>query len=211
MTSIAPDDERLPPNHVETDLYATRASILGRLQATDPPDRDRAWREFCDRYRRVIGGFAARCGADRQDVQDIVQDVLTGFLSNEGNFVYDPAKGRFRGYLKTCTIRATIRRMGKNARFRGMPLDELPDAAASVEPVWDDVWEQQLVAQAIATVRDQRESDATFQAFERYVLLNEPAEKVAKELGIELNSVYQAKTRITRELQGVLSGLRSLD
>jgi RNA polymerase sigma-70 factor, ECF subfamily len=200
-----------PDEQIDDAQFLTRASFLERLQASDTTARERAWSEFCDRYRRVIGGFAVRCGAAKQDIEDIVQDVLAGFLSKQGEFVYDSSKGRFRGYLKTCTVRAAIRRMGKNARFRGIPLEDLPDADASVEPVWNDVWEQQLVLQAITTIRDQRPGDTTFQAFERYVLQNESAETVAEQLGIDVNSVYQAKTRITRELQRVLTSLRVLD
>ena len=119
--------------------------------------------------------------------------MLTNFLGASGEFVYDPAKGRFHGYLKTCTVRAAIRRAGKNIRFRGIRLDEISQAELAVEPIWDDVWEQQLVTEALRLVRDACQNSTMFRAFEQYVLLDRSAEIVAKELGASVNNVHQAK------------------
>ncbi len=92
----------------------------------------------------------------------LIQDVMTSFLGACGDFRYDPGKGRFRGYLKTCTVRAAIHRAGKNMRFRGRPLDEIPEAEIAVEPIWDDVWEQELVSQALRKVREECASSLAF-------------------------------------------------
>ncbi len=81
--------------------YSTRASIFVRLVESQPEAREMAWSEFRARYAPVIAGFAAKCGATRQDIDDIIQDVMTSFLGRSGEFLYDPQKGRFRGYLKT--------------------------------------------------------------------------------------------------------------
>ena len=137
--------------------------------------------------------------------------MLTNFLGASGEFVYDPAKGRFRGYLKTCTVRAAIRRAGKNIRFRGIRLDEISQAELAVEPIWDDVWEQQLVTEALRLVRDACQNSTMFRAFEQYVLLDRSAEIVAKELGASVNNVHQAKARITKQLRDTVQHLREMD
>ena len=188
------------PSHTDSvhESHLTRASIFARIGSSGPGERELAWSEFRARYAPIIAGFAAKCGASRQDIDDIIQDVLTNFLSASGEFVYDPAKGRFRGYLKTCTVRAAIRRAGKNVRFRGIPLDEIPQAELAVEPIWDDVWEQQLVTEALRQVRAACQDSTVFRAFEQYVLLDRSAEIVACELGTSVNNVHQAKTRITK-------------
>ena len=79
----------------------TRASLLLRLRR-DGPAREVAWAEFDDLYAPMIAGFARRIGVDRGAVDDLVQDVLRAFFAASPEFVYDPSKGRFRGYLKTC-------------------------------------------------------------------------------------------------------------
>ena len=192
----------------DSDTNATRASLLGKLRAASGPEREVAWDEFQTRYAPLIAGFAARCGASRQDIDDIIQDVMTGMLRAADGFEYDPSKGRFRSFLKTCTVRASIRRAGKNMRFRGMPLDELPQAEIAVEPVWNDVWEQQLVARALSVLRNDLSGSLAFLAFEQYVLFDRPAETVAAELGTSVNNVHQAKTRITKLLKETVQRLR---
>lgn len=187
----------------------TRASLLQRLSAPVTGDRELAWDEFRARYVPIIAGFAKRCGANRQDLDDIVQDVLAAFVGAQSEFVYDRERGRFRGYLKTVTVRAAIRRAGKNLRFRGIKLDEVPDAELAVESLWNDVWEQELVAQALQQVRRDCNGSLAFRAFEQYVLLDRSAEVVAAELGTSINNVHQAKTRITKQLRETVQRLRA--
>src|SRR5690349_1099303 len=80
---------------------ATRATLLIRLNG-GRPEREVAWAEFHELYAPVISGFARRMGARAQEVDDLVQEVLKAFFCATPEFAYDPAKGRFRGYLKTC-------------------------------------------------------------------------------------------------------------
>lgn len=188
--------------------HATRASIFVRLGTFEPGERELAWSEFRARYAPIIAGFAAKCGASRQDIDDIIQDVITNFLGTQGEFIYDPSKGRFRGYLKTCTVRAAIRRGGKNLRFRGIPLDEISQAELAVEPIWNDVWEQQLISRALRMVRNECQDSLAFRAFEQYVLLDRSAEIVAAELGTTVNNVHQSKTRVTKQLRKAVLRLR---
>jgi hypothetical protein len=51
----------------------------------------------------------------------------------------------------------------------------------------------------------------TFQAFEHYVVFDQPADGVAEKLGIHLNSVYRAKEQVTKLLQEKLAALREED
>jgi RNA polymerase sigma-70 factor, ECF subfamily len=209
MNSQESDPAKLVDHSNGSSVYATRASIFQRLVERKPEAREIAWTEFQSRYAPVIAGFAAKCGASRQDIDDIIQDVMTSFLGVSGEFLYDPKKGRFRGYLKTCTVRAAIRRAGKNIRFRGLPLADVPEAELAVEPMWDDIWEQQMVAQALRTVREECANSTAFRAFEQYVLLDREADIVAAELNLAVNSVHQAKSRITKRLREVVQQLKT--
>jgi RNA polymerase sigma-70 factor (ECF subfamily) len=47
----------------------------------------------------------------------------------------------------------------------------------------------------------------TWQAFRRYVLEGEPAARVAEELGLSLNSVILAKSRVLNRLRQEAAGL----
>jgi RNA polymerase sigma factor (sigma-70 family) len=200
------NDESTP-----ADAYVTRASIFERLRGPDTRAREMAWATFRARYAPVVAGFARRCGADAQDIDDIVQDVMTGFFEKSGDFAYDPAKGRFRGWLKTATVRAAVRRKGKNLRLQGVPLNEVPEVELAVDPLWNDIWEQELVSRALRQLKKSIGQSLAFRAFEQYVLLDRPAEAVASELGTSVDNVHQAKTRITRRLRELVGHLREKD
>src|SRR5207237_6950905 len=86
-------------------------------------------------------------------VDDIVQDVLLGFYSASGTFQYDPSKGRFRSFLKTCTFRALVKRSKQNARWSGKPLDDADGNSVEVQTAWEDTWEQELLRRALKATR----------------------------------------------------------
>lgn len=188
--------------------YLTRASLFAGLTSGLPVQREAAWAMFRERYAPIIAGFAAKYGAQQQDIDDIIQDVMASFFKASGTFEYNPARGRFRGWLKTVTVRAAIRRAGKNLRFRGIPFDELSDIELAVDEAWNDAWEQQLVASALASIRAECGDSLAFRAFEQYVLLDRDATVVASELGTSVNNVHQAKVRITKKLREAVQKLR---
>jgi len=190
---------------------ATNPTIFLRLNEAQAAPREFAWDEFGRRYAPVITAFARRLGARPQDVDDIVQDVLLGFFLKSPTFVYDPAKGRFRGYLKVCTYRALRKRIGHEARLHGKPLDEVDAESVSVDQVWDDVWEQELLRRALDDIRESMGQTKTFMAFEKYVVLDQPAQAVAEKLGMHVNSVYRAKEQITKLLQERLLAMKDED
>ena len=190
---------------------ATNPTIFLRLNEAQSAPREFAWDEFGRRYAPVITAFARRLGARPQDVDDIVQDVLLGFFLKSPTFVYDPAKGRFRGYLKVCTYRALRKRIGHEARLHGKPLDEVDAESVSVDQVWDDVWEQELLRRALDDIRESMGQTKTFMAFEKYVVLDQPAQAVAEKLGMHVNSVYRAKEQITKLLQERLLAMKDED
>ncbi len=182
----------------------TRATLLLRLNS-EAPAREIAWREFHDLYAPIIVAFARKLGARSQDIPDVLQDVLTGFFAVVPKFVYDPAIGRFRGYLKTCTWRIFQKRLGKQLLFAGRSLEHIDPSEIQVEDTWNDVWEREKLHRALGIVRDRylaRPSKAkTFRAFEMYVLLERDADSVARELGMNVDSVHKAKQRVSRALR----------
>jgi RNA polymerase sigma-70 factor (ECF subfamily) len=188
----------------------TNPSIFLRINRTDTRLREVAWTEFRERYAPVIAGFARNFGARPQDVDDIVQQVLLGFFAKSPQFVYDPSRGRFRGYLKTCTCNLLRNRLEREARSRGnVSLDQLDPDALKVEQVWSDLWEEQLVQRAVADVRAEMRGSRTFRAFEQYVILDRAAPEVAAELGIHVDSVYRAKQEVAARLRDRLSAIRA--
>ena len=191
------------------DQLQTRCSIFLRLRADDEAPRELAWEEFRARYTPVIAGFARNLGARPQDVDDVIQDVMLGFFLQSPKFVYDPSKGRFRGYLKTCVCRALQRRLGQSAKFNGVPLEQVNPAAPELDALWESTWEHQQLRRAVEALREETGESRSFRAFEQYVLRKRPGEEVARELGMHVNSVYRAKEQFTQVLRERLAKLQN--
>jgi RNA polymerase sigma-70 factor (ECF subfamily) len=191
-------------NADEQDPYHTHASILLRLKETDTLPRQVAWKDFYNFYAPIISGFARNLGASPQDIQDVIQDVVMGFYRASPDFHYDPAKGRFRGFLKVCTFRALRARFAHGQRFRTNKLEDLDPESPEVTGLWTQQWDEELLRKAMLQVRADyqgEEQRRTFQAFEMYVVQGKPAAEVAQELDMKVNSVHKAKERITRALR----------
>lgn len=104
--------------------HTTRPSLLARVSGdTDP----HAWREFCDRYGDLIRSFALRRGLQGAYADDVLQDVLVALTKSMPGFQYDPAKGKFRSYLKTMVVRSVFRRTFQ--KRADIPLEVVESAA----------------------------------------------------------------------------------
>ena len=195
-----------------TDPLRTHASMFDRLKTGEPARRETEWAHFRTRYAPVVAGFARNLGVRPQDVDDVIQDVFLGFFSVSNKFAYDPAKGRFRGYLKTVTLNAIRGRSGRRARVNEVALSDLPDDAPQLDEQWDRAWEEHVMRRAVeATRAEYAEHPQTFEAFERYALKRQRAADVAREMGIGVDSVYQAKHRVLETLRAKVKQLEQED
>jgi RNA polymerase sigma factor (sigma-70 family) len=192
------------------DPYQTSATLLQRLKTVGRLPGDQAWAEFHARYAPVISAFARRLGAKPSDIDDLVQDVLMGFVRANDEFVYDRRKGRFRGYLKVCTIGALNRRRRENRKFLSIP-EELDPKDGKLEEHWDEAWEKALLKRAIELVRKDYRDNKTFQAFELVTLRNQKPQQISATLGMSVDSVYQARSRITAAVQKLARELAEVD
>jgi RNA polymerase sigma factor (sigma-70 family) len=189
---------------------STNPTIFLRLRQADPEPRQIAWKEFHGLYAPMIVGFCRKLGLSDADMEDVVQDVLMGFFSKAPTFVYDPSKGRFRGYLKVCTQHAAQRRLRSERRQQAdQSVDSMDEP--SVDHLWNDVWESELLRQAMVQLKKEMGDTKAFQSFERYVMLEQPADKVAADLGMHINSIYRAKEQIVRTLQERLAHRREIE
>lgn len=178
----------------------THASLLARLSKGS--DRA-AWAEFHDRYADLIRGFASRQGVQSNECDDVLQDALLALTQAMPGFVYDPAKGKFRSYLKTVVLHIIYR---KSFQKKGIvSLENLESLTASgtndetVESQWEAEWRQYHLRLAMKTIAIEFNKN-DLGAFERFGLAGEPAAQVAEALEMTPGQVYQAKSRILKRL-----------
>lgn len=178
--------------------YSTHASLLARLHGGGD---DAAWREFHDRYHALIRGFARRQGLQPVDADDLAQEVLLAVHKAITTFEYDPARGRFRGYLKTIALRAIWRR---RAGASDAAASEAELARLAVDPEhdarWEDEWRQHHLRQALARIRAEFAADEVA-AFEQLAIAGQPTDLVARGSGIAADQLYRIKSRILARMR----------
>lgn len=187
--------------HTQT---ATHASLLLRLG--DAGDRT-AWRDFVDRYGELIKRFSRQRGLQASDVDDVTQDVLASLTRAMPGFRYDPAKGKFRAYLKTVVVRAVAKRSCQKDPAASLErIDEVTRLHlddSGVEAAWESEWRQHHVRTAMRTIAGEFNAK-DLEVFRRYAVGQQDAAAVAESLGMSLDAVYQAKSRIMRRLSALI-------
>jgi RNA polymerase sigma factor (sigma-70 family) len=183
---------------------STHTSLLARLADSADPF---AWRDFQERYGELLHGFARRRGLQPADCDDAVQDVLLALSRAMPGFQYDPAKGKFRAYLKAVAVRTILKRVRQNEGPRGLEDIEQVARAAVMDPAFEEAWEVEWrryhLRTALRAVASEFGPEAR-QAFERYAINGEDSGATAAALGITINQVYQAKSRIMRRLAEIV-------
>lgn len=184
----------------------THASLIARLGDREDPS---AWREFWERYGDLIRGFAKRRGVQGPDADDLVQDVMVALTKAMPGFTYDPTRGKFRSYLKTVVVHAISRRVCQNRPVAPLQGDEsaaglTPAADDGQEEAWELEWRQHHLRTGMRAVRAEF-GEGDLAAFDLYVQQQRPAEETAKTLGISVDRVYQAKSRILRRLGEIIA------
>jgi RNA polymerase sigma-70 factor (ECF subfamily) len=182
----------------------TRASLLLRLRTT--PDDQAAWKEFVTRYAPLIYAWCRHWHVQSADAEDIAQTVLLKLAGQLRSFTYDPSR-RFRGLLRTLTHHAWSDFV--EAWRRAVPAsgDSAVAATLDCQPARDDLadrleaaFDQELLDLATVRVR-QRVEPHTWEAFRQAALDGLSGAEVAARLGLQVATVFKAKSKVQRLLR----------
>ena len=182
----------------------TRASLLVRIR--DSRD-ELAWGEFVRLYAPLLHAYAMKNRLLDADAADLAQDTLRLVLRAAPEFVYDPQKGSFRGWLFTIArneIRKFVTRKRQIARGTGDSevrdlLDEHPNPEPD-EGDWNREYQLKLFHWAAKKVQVEFR-EKSWQAFWRTVVLQEETDTVARDLGITTRAIYIARSRVTARIR----------
>ena len=187
----------------------TSLSLLERLTGR-PTDLD--WQRLFDLYQPLLRSWALRAGATDTDADDLVQETLTVIVREVAAF--DRGRpGAFRAWLRGI-LANRLRDFFRARRARPVAtgasdfldrLDELeaPDSAFSKQ--WDREHDLHVAAKAMKRVQGDF-AQATWQAFRRQVLDGATPAEVATEMGLSLNAVLLAKSRVLKRLRAEVAG-----
>ncbi len=192
-------------------MTVTSASLLGRLQR---PTDEEAWRRLVELYTPLIRGWLRRNGLVSADNDDLVQEVMTVVVRRVPQFRHSGRTGAFRAWLRTITVNC-LRDFWKSKRLRPASgggsdvvelLNQLEDPTSGMSQVWDREHDEHVGRRLLEMIQPQFQPK-TWQAFRRVTLDGVSPDAVAAELGISVNAVFIAKSRVLSRLRQEAEGI----
>jgi len=182
----------------------TRPSLILRIR--DSRDRE-AWGEFVALYAPLVYRFARQRGLQDADAADVTQDVLRTVARSIGRFVYDRARGTFRGWLmsvartRICDFLASRQRQALGSGdTKVQKLLESQAADEDEQELWEREYRKCAFEWAVEKVRPQFQ-DSTWQAFWQTSVEGKDPQQVAALLGMSVGAVYIARSRVLARLK----------
>ncbi len=188
----------------------TSASLLERLRTS--PD-EAAWRRLDDLYQPLIRRWLLRDPSLREEADDIVQEVMSVLVRELPGFRRQ-RNGSFRRWLRTITAHrlAALYRSRKNRPValgcppEESPLTQLADPNSELSRQWDREHDHYVLSRLLELIAPLFEP-TTLAAFRRMALDGIAPAQAAEELGLSLNAVLIAKSRVLSKLRQEAKGL----
>jgi RNA polymerase sigma-70 factor (ECF subfamily) len=125
-------------NSSRLDAISTRWTLIQQAWDGAAPSADGARNVLVLRYLPAIRKYIAAMVQNREDAEDIAQDALVRLMA--GDFAgADPARGRFRDFLKV-SIRNMVKNYWTRQKRRRPAMCEVVDLAGPAGDSGDDVW-----------------------------------------------------------------------
>jgi len=187
----------------------TSVSLLERLRTA--PDEE-AWRRLDDLYRPLIQSWVLRDPHLRDEADDVIQEVMQVLVQELPGF-YRQRGGSFRRWLRTVTAHRVLthqRRRRKQPAVLGGPVEECPLAQlnnphSEMSRRWDEEHDRYVLRRLLELVEPLFEP-TTLAAFRRVVFDEVRPAQAAQELGLSVNAVLLAKSRVLSKLRQEASG-----
>jgi RNA polymerase sigma factor (sigma-70 family) len=182
----------------------TSLSLLDRVR--DPANGD-AWARLTRVYTGLLKAWFAAAGLQPADRDDLTQEALAIVLRRVRDFEHRGRPGAFRAWLRG--IASNLLREHWRARPAAQAdsvLVELADPGSELSRSWDADHEQHVLAGLFDVIQSEF-TVSTWQAFRRTGFEGEPARQVAEELGLSVNAVLIAKSRVLARLRELAAGL----
>jgi RNA polymerase sigma factor (sigma-70 family) len=190
-------------NDTTSDALRTDRSLLRKLR--DSQDQQ-AWETFIARYGPMIRGWCRHWFP--HETEDRVQDVYCKLVDRLRTFEYDPARGRFRGWLKTLTNRL-MRDLKRIKREAAGDSERFLDEAAARQDLLARLaaeFDLELLEEAKKHVRS-RVTSRTWSAYEETAERGRSPAAIALALGMSVGAVHQAKHHVIAQLQQAIDVL----
>ena len=197
------------------EVQATSRSLLSGIKRGDAV----SWSRFLATYRPLVWMLGEKYRFDTNEKEELMQNVLNDFFNAQDKFIFDPAKGKFRGYLYTVIrnrITAMARERERHRRvvhpddegaFEGVAAKEGLDAPRwDQQEAWDRAWRIHIVTQAREEIKSMLDP-RVIQIFDQWHDQDEDPKVIAKRFGISLATFYNYKQKVLDALKTCIQNM----
>jgi RNA polymerase sigma-70 factor (ECF subfamily) len=181
----------------------TSASLLDQARSRDAG----AWDRLVALYTPLLHAWLTAAGLQTADRDDLTQRVLATLVEKLPCFEHNGRTGAFRAWLRGIVVNF-LREFWRARLAAGSDdlLEQLADPAGGLSRVWEEQHDRHVLHALMEMVRPEFTA-SSWQAFRRVTLEGVPARQVAAELGLSVNAVLIAKSRVLSRLHEEARGL----
>jgi RNA polymerase sigma-70 factor (ECF subfamily) len=190
-------------------MAETSLTLLERLRLRSDAS---AWVRLVDLYTPLIHSWLRRHQVRPEDADDLAQEVFGVLLRELPRFEHNGRPGAFRCWLRIITanrLRAFWKareHIPAGVADLDRRLDELTDSDSGLSRLWDREHDEHVLRRLLELTEPEFTPN-TWQAFRSLALEGRPPADVARELGMTVNAVQLAKSRVLRRLRWEARGL----
>lgn len=196
-------------------MSQTSITLLNTLQRQNDPT---TWDRLVTLYRPLLLIWLNKYDVQASDAEDLAQEVLMAVSKDLATFDHNGRPGAFRTWLRSILVnrlRDFWRARGRRPQASGdsdieRRLSKLDDPASEMSQLWNKQHDIH-VAQQLLAMAEPNFTAETWTAFTRVAIDGERPDTVAAELGISLNAVFIAKSRVLSRLRQEAAGMVDAD
>jgi RNA polymerase sigma factor (sigma-70 family) len=192
-------------------MHETPVSVLERLRSR-PAEED--WSRLVTLYSPYVSRWLKQAGIPEADAADLTQDVATALVREVPKFQHSGRVGAFRKWLRRLVVHRTLGYWRKR-RTRGSALEQqraefvlqtLEDHRGELADRFEAEHDAFVLDRLLTLIRPEF-TESTWLAFHGQSVAGRSAADVAAELGLSVNAVLVAKSRVLRRLKSEAAGL----
>src|SRR5947209_119400 len=178
-------------------MPSTSTSLMERLKTGRD---DEAWQRLVELYAPLIRHTLRAAAIQPADEEDLLQEVLSVVVRDLPAFRHNGRSGAFRAWLRGIALNR-LREFWRTRRRTPETCDESGGLDALEAPdnphqrLWDEEHDGYVVRRLFELIEPQFERSSRL-AFRRVVIDGRKPAEVAAELGVSVNAVLLAKSRI---------------
>ena len=179
----------------------TSISLIQRLRLNSSTAD---WNRLIELYTPFLRSWVLRQNVPTAEVDDITQEILCVVVRELATFEHNQRVGAFRAWLRAITVnqlRAYWRqRQRQPDGDLHNQLQQLEDPQSGLSGLWDLEHDRHVMRRLMKQIEPEFPLD-WWQAFRRHVVEGTKATDAALELGVSVNVILLAKSRILKRLR----------